>query len=300
MTDSLGGRGLNSRQGRILGGFNVAPVADWEYSPTQDIIAEYTTVTLDGSLSSDEDGDPLSYDWDTDADGAIDTTGEIVDHSFAAAGTRDVALTVDDGELTDSKSLSVTVYSNIIDNFEDGDISVKSGLWNGWNGATGKLSAQQTVVLAGDWSGAFDIETSTSATIDASGPEVSPDEIRYLWQCSETWGASDAGAFEFTQSGTRVIQLSMASGADLELYGGGGKVGDYQANTPYLTRFYNIDWPNDSFDFEVTDLGTDSVVASGNAGFANSASGFDGLTIVNNADNSTPNPILYFDDVLFR
>jgi|GEM_PF-4667428 len=65
-------------------------------------------VVFDGSLSWDPDGDTLMHSWDFgDNSGAM---GQVVSHSYAAAGTYSVILTVDDGRgATDTQVAQVVV-----------------------------------------------------------------------------------------------------------------------------------------------------------------------------------------------
>jgi PKD repeat protein len=70
--------------------------------------SEGVAVTFDGSGSSDVDGTIVSYDWDF-GDG---NTGNGVNptHTYAAAGTYTVSLTVtDDGGATDTASTTATI-----------------------------------------------------------------------------------------------------------------------------------------------------------------------------------------------
>jgi len=54
------------------------------------------SVTLDGSGSSDPDGDPLAYSWDF-GDGSPAGSGVSVQHTYGSAGPYTATLTVDDG-----------------------------------------------------------------------------------------------------------------------------------------------------------------------------------------------------------
>jgi PKD repeat protein len=82
------------------------PVASFTFSPASPLVDE--TVTFDASTSSDPDGTIVSWDWDF---GDLATaSGEIVTHSYSAADTYTVTLTVtDDDGLTDTTTQAVTV-----------------------------------------------------------------------------------------------------------------------------------------------------------------------------------------------
>ncbi len=70
------------------------PVADFEYSPSEPVAGQ--PVLFNGMLSSDPDGEIVSYAWDFDGDGVIDAEESFVSHAFASPGTFDVSLTVTD------------------------------------------------------------------------------------------------------------------------------------------------------------------------------------------------------------
>ncbi len=80
---------------------NQAPVAVMVTPGVTDL-----TVSLDGSGSSDPDGDALSYVWDF-GDGNTGT-GLIITHAYATAGTYTVTLSVNDGALTGTATAEVT------------------------------------------------------------------------------------------------------------------------------------------------------------------------------------------------
>jgi len=69
-----------------------------------------TEVTLDGTGSSDPDGDTLSYAWDFETDGTVDSTDAVVNHTYNLGGPYTAALTVTDpcGE-TSTDTVTVTV-----------------------------------------------------------------------------------------------------------------------------------------------------------------------------------------------
>ncbi len=65
------------------------------------------TITFDASGTIDIDGDNITFLWDFD-DGITDAN-QTVTHAYAESGTYHVSLTVSDGELTDSDTITVTV-----------------------------------------------------------------------------------------------------------------------------------------------------------------------------------------------
>jgi PKD repeat protein len=85
---------------------NRAPVADLEVSPNP--ADPGATVTFDARGSSDADGTLVSYA--INFDDGFATTGNLVDHAYAAPGEYDVSLTVrDDDDATDQVVVTVTV-----------------------------------------------------------------------------------------------------------------------------------------------------------------------------------------------
>jgi hypothetical protein len=71
--------------------------------------SEGAAVVFDGSGSSDEDGDALTYEWDLDDDGIADATGVSPSWTFADNGSYPVRLTVSDGSLTDQADVVVQI-----------------------------------------------------------------------------------------------------------------------------------------------------------------------------------------------
>ena len=73
-------------------------------------------LTFDGGGSDDPDGDNITYQWNF-GDGSPTASGVIAKHSYSAAGTYTVTLTVDDGPLTGGDSLTVTVWAKSSANY---------------------------------------------------------------------------------------------------------------------------------------------------------------------------------------
>ncbi|MBN2271835.1 MAG: hypothetical protein JXN61_14555, partial [Sedimentisphaerales bacterium] len=91
------------------------------------------TVTLDGSTSSDPDGNISSYEWDIDGNGSTDLTGATVDATFTI-GTHAVILTVTDNEgATGSDNVIVTVEEGpaAIDNTAGSETTIQGTITAG-------------------------------------------------------------------------------------------------------------------------------------------------------------------------
>jgi glucose/arabinose dehydrogenase len=84
------------RRIKYTAGANQPPVAVATANPTSGDIG--MTVSFDGSGSSDPNGDPLSYEWDLDGDGAFDdSTAVRPSWTYNTAGNFRVSLRVSDG-----------------------------------------------------------------------------------------------------------------------------------------------------------------------------------------------------------
>ncbi|MEM8814247.1 MAG: PKD domain-containing protein [Pseudomonadota bacterium] len=92
---------------------NIAPVARLTLSPVSPVEVG-TVVTFDGSASSDEDGNIVTWNWDLDGDQMTDNSGEIINFAYQTAGYRAIRLTV-----TDNDGLTA---------FTEGVVDVVSGL----------------------------------------------------------------------------------------------------------------------------------------------------------------------------
>jgi PKD repeat protein len=82
------------------------------HAPTANAGGPYTgvigiPVSMDGSASSDPDGDALTYSWDFGDTGT--GTGATTSHTYAAPGVYPVTLTVSDGSLSDSDPTTATI-----------------------------------------------------------------------------------------------------------------------------------------------------------------------------------------------
>lgn len=109
-TDSRGGISPWSEPGSFyVMVSNLAPTANFSFSPAAPVSGE--SVTLDGSLSSDSDGNIIEYSWDLNGDGNYgDSYGPTVSHVFTKMGAYKVGLKVtDNGGMSAEKALTITV-----------------------------------------------------------------------------------------------------------------------------------------------------------------------------------------------
>ena len=126
------------------------------------------SVTLDGSDSSDPDGDPLTYNWsgDTSANGVSPTV-------LLGAGTHDITLTVSDGSASDSDSVQIIVQDTIAPAISVSDRTQE---------ATGPSTP---VNISGDATATDAVGVTSGPSADNTGPyPVGPTVV--------TWTACDA------------------------------------------------------------------------------------------------------------
>jgi len=84
------------------------PIAEFQIVPSAPVAGE--AVSFNGTASLDLDGQIVSFAWDFDGDGIVDSTAPIADYVFVEPGTFAVTLTVtDDGGNTDTNTKSVSV-----------------------------------------------------------------------------------------------------------------------------------------------------------------------------------------------
>ncbi|MBM3501032.1 MAG: PKD domain-containing protein, partial [Armatimonadetes bacterium] len=94
---------------------NQAPTAVALVNGAESVTVEQAThagteVTLDGSGSSDPDGDALTYAWDFETDGTVDSTEAVVSHTYNLGGPYTATLTVTDpASASSSDTVTVTV-----------------------------------------------------------------------------------------------------------------------------------------------------------------------------------------------
>ncbi len=80
------------------------------------------TVTFDGSSSSDANGDTLSYSWDFDTNGTVDSTEVAPTFTFSTVGRTTTTLTVDDGR--GGQDTSIIEIDTLLDHPRDGNVAL--------------------------------------------------------------------------------------------------------------------------------------------------------------------------------
>ncbi|WP_109505942.1 PKD domain-containing protein [Nocardioides speluncae] len=190
---------------------NQAPIADFSWTRSA------TTVSFDGSGSSDPDGTIASYSWDF-GDGSPAGSGATPDHTYAADGTYDVTLTVTDNlGRTASQTLEVSVLneSPVADfsatpselsvsvdgtDSDDPDGSIASYAWNFGDGNTDTgPTASHTYAASGTYNVTLTVTDNQGATDSITKPvTVSSTPIGIV---SDAFGRTVSGGWGTTDTG---------------------------------------------------------------------------------------------------
>jgi hypothetical protein len=189
---------------------NRAPVA--EAGPAQNV-STGSTVTLDGSGSTDPDGDPLTYAWAQTAGPAVTlSSASAVRPTFTApatASTLTFALTVGDGQATATDSVTVTVTAPPPTNAPTYRSSSSTGNDAFASSANVPVPAGATtgdIVIAAvaTWGGSAPAATAPAGfTLQATYTGANnggADTVRVYWK---RLTAPDTGTYAFTWSGGR-------------------------------------------------------------------------------------------------
>jgi PKD repeat protein len=218
-------------------------------------------VSFNGSASSDPDGSISSYAWNF-GDGATGT-GATSSHTYAAAGTYTVQLTVTDNQsATGSVSHSVTVtpavnqsptasfsssVSNLAASFDgsassDPDGSISSYAWNFGDGATGTgVTPSHTYAASGTYTVQLTVTDNGSATATVSHPVTvatagAGDTIAadtFTRTVASGWGSADTGG-AWTTSGSGITLSVTSSSAQASIPAG-------RTLTAFLNSATNLD-----------------------------------------------------------
>ncbi len=170
VTDDKGATGVATAQ-EVVTAPNARPTAKFTSSVTD------LAVAVDASASTDSDGTVASYAWDY-GDGTTPTSGRTDAHTYAAAGTYTVKLTVtDDKGATDSATAQVTVAA-----------------------ANAKPTAKFTSSVTG-----LGVTVDASASTDSDGTVAS-----YGWDYGDgKSGSGKTDAHTYATAGTYAVKLTV-------------------------------------------------------------------------------------------
>ena len=151
---TLGPSGVNTYTLGMALLLNVVPTADAGPDQTGALISGGAVVTLDGSGSSDPDGDPLAFTWTGPfSEGGGTVTGVSPTVTLATSGVRTITLTVDDGKGgSDTDTVDITVVEPINAHFpglspsDTTQFFDSDGVCDGVEGLAGTLTIGATFV----------------------------------------------------------------------------------------------------------------------------------------------------------
>jgi YD repeat-containing protein len=252
------------------GGTNKAPSASFTISanPTK----SHTTVTFNGSGSSDTDGTIVKYQWDLDGDGTFETdsgTNPTVTHSYLSEGSYDVRLRVtDNGGATDLEVKTLTVLDNQppIASFTANPNPVIVGQTLSLNGSGSSDPDGSITKYEWDLDGNGTYETNTGATATTTTSFSTSGTVNVGLRVTDNGG----------KTATSTVQVTVSRG-------GVSNYGDEVLNTPGLVDYWRM---GESSGTTLADsAGTNNAttiggvtlgVPGGPAGDPNTAASFDG------------------------
>ena len=190
--------GANASDAVIVSFENVKPVAN--AGANQAVVAP-STVLLDGTASSDANGDPLTYQWNMvskpDGSSAVLINSETAHPSFVAdrAGQYVVSLTVSDGLLvSDPSNVTITATfgsTAVIDVLRD-TVNAINGLApasfknpNMTNALTNKIAAMIQMIERGNYAEALDkVNNDILAKTNGCAAAGAPDKNDWITDCT--------------------------------------------------------------------------------------------------------------------
>jgi glucose/arabinose dehydrogenase len=219
------------------GGTNRAPVAAFDATPAYGAVP--LDVTLDGSRSSDPDGDALTYAWDLDNDGAYDdATGRVVHTTFTSAGVAYVRLRVRDPDGLSGRSGPVPLYPGDTPPRPVIDAPLPSHLWfvgeridlagraaDDQDGALAGSSLKWSLVMLHCPSNCHEHDIGTVGT-GKTGSFVAPDHefpssLQLTLTATDSWGLSASKTIVLDPQTVRMYMRSDPDGLRLQVNGVG-------------------------------------------------------------------------------
>jgi PKD repeat protein len=189
---------------------NAAPTADAGSDRTAPV---GQGVTFDGSGSSDPDGDALTYSWAL-GDGTT-ATGAVVTHAYAASGLYAVTLTVSDGALSDSDTVTIAV----------------SGA-SGPPCAVANLARCATASASSSWSASYDAAKATDGNGSTRWNSASGDTVG-AWLALDLGAPTTFDTIVLKEAITRITGYTLQywDGSTWQTIASGGSIGATKTQT---------------------------------------------------------------------
>jgi hypothetical protein len=169
-------------------------------------------------------------------------------------------------ETPDGETVTVDVETagfGTVDDFESGNLVVEADPWGDWSNDTGNLSAQQSTVLAGSWSGEF---TSANENVNVDlvrNPAAQIRTVELLVQIdNQTGNGSDAHPIRIRSGSDLASGLQFNGDGSLQSPPGSDISGSWSAGTLYKVILKNHDYSADTYDLELIDEDASSTVVS--------------------------------------
>lgn len=184
------------------------------------------------------------------------------------------------------------VMGGPIDDFESGDLIVEDDGWQDWSGETSALSAQQTNVLVGSWSGLLESSNASPAVTLNRNQTADINQFAIDFELdNQTGDGTDAFSVRIAgANGNYGIVANAAGDGQFQT-----QPFSWSANTHYRLIFTNIDYENQTYDIELYDVDSDSSQTDSGVSFNQSIGTFSHIELVNVTNSSGQTVNAYID-----
>lgn len=155
---------------------------------------------------------------------------------------------------------------DVIDDFEDGNITTKSSDWDGWTGDTAGFTAQTGTALEGSQSGELTTADENNQVITSRSAGATSDDFEFKWRSADAPSRFDQLIIDLLSGTTIIARVELGDG-NVTL-NGTDTTSDWSADTTYRYTF-DFDFGNNQVTLSID--GT----AVGTEAFRNSATASD-------------------------